>query len=218
VTRRTLELNVNDETRDRVVEAARTAIAERGLHAVRMAHIAELAGMSSGHILYYFKSKDRILAETVAWSEARLADSRHEELAGIEDAQGRLMRYIELYIPGMPRDPYWSLWFEVYGRSPLDPEIAALSTELEQAWIDELADIIALGVRRGEFSQVDPDEFADRFCMMLGGYSMRLVAGRPGISRESTIRRVAAIAARELGFRPSELLSRRKPEPADAEG
>lgn len=194
------------DPRDRVLAAARTAIAERGLHRVRMAHIAELAGMSPGHIFYYFKSKDRILAETLAWSEAQLAESRHEEFARIEDAPRRLIRFIELYVPLGPRDQYWQLWFEVYGRSAVDAEIATLSTELEQAWMGELAEIVALGVRRGEFTPVDPDEFAERFCMMLGGFSMRLVAGRSGLTRESTIQRVASIAAAELGFRLSGLI------------
>jgi AcrR family transcriptional regulator len=194
------------DPRDRVLMAAVTAIAEHGLHSVRMSHIAELAGMSPGHIFYYFKSKDRILAETLAWSEAQLAGPRHEEIESIEGAPGRLMRFIELYIPAGPEDPYWHLWFEVYGRSATDAEIATLSTELEQAWMGELAEIIALGVRRGEFTPVDPDEFAERFTMILGGFSLQLVAARSGVTRESTIRRVSSIAAAELGFRLSGLI------------
>lgn len=203
--RRARKLNVNDETRDRVLEAAMTAIAEQGLHGVRMAHIAELSGMSSGHILYYFKSKDRILAETLAWSEEHLAGPRHAELAGIEDAPGRLVRYIESYLPTGPRDPTWMLWFEVYGLSPVNEEIARLSEELERGWWDELADIVAYGIRRGEFARVDPDEFAERFCLMLGGFSICMIAGRPGATRERTLRRVTSIAASELGFRLSGL-------------
>lgn len=192
-----------EDPRDRVHEAAVMAIAEHGARGVRIAHIAKLAGMSSGHVLYYFKNKEMVLAETLVWSENQLTQQRRDELASIEDAPGRLLRYIEHYVPLGPRDPRQVLWLEVYDRSPGSDEIAALSQKLEDVWYEDLAEIIALGVRRGEFAQVDPDEFADRFNALLGGYSMRVLGGRANSTREDMIKRVVGIAAAELGFRPS---------------
>jgi AcrR family transcriptional regulator len=195
-----------EDPRDRVFEAAMTAIAEHGARGIRVAHIAKLAGMSSGHVLYYFKSKEMILAETLSWSESHLTEQRRAELSAIEDAPGRLLRYIEHYVPLGPRDPRQILWLEVYDRSPASGEISAMSNELENVWYEDLAEIIALGIRRGEFAHVDPEEYAERFNALLGGFSMRVLGGRDGDTREYVIKRVAAIASAELGFRLSAIL------------
>ena len=179
------------------------SIAERGLGRVRMTHIAERAGMSSGHILYYFENKGAIFRETLRWSEGELAERWHAELARIDDVRARLVCFFEIYLPEGPDDPHWALWLEVHDRSLRDHETVAVQDELERVWRGELADIVALGVRRGEFRTVDADEFAERYCMLLDGYGFRLVAGYPGSTRPGTIERIARLAAGELGFRLS---------------
>ncbi len=194
------------DPRDRVHEAAMRAIAEHGARGVRVAHIAKLARMSPGHVLYYFKSKEMILAETLAWSEDQLTRQRRAELATIEDAPSRLLCYIEHYMPLGPRDPRQVLWLEIYDPSPGNDEVAALSNALERVWYEDLAEIVALGIRRGEFARVDPDEFAERFNALLGGFAMRVIGGRDGATRDYAIKRVAGIAAAELGFRLSTAL------------
>jgi AcrR family transcriptional regulator len=203
---REAERRLAAEPRYRVLEAAMTGIAEHGLHRLRLADIAELANMSTGHVLYYFKTKEKILAEALRWSEGQLGQRLRDELATIDDAPSQLMRFIELYVPVGPDDPRWTLWVEVYECSLGNSEIAALASELALVWQDCLADIIALGIRRDEFARVDSDEFADRYCALLGAFSLRIVSERPGAFRESTIRRTATLAANELGFRPSQVL------------
>ena len=190
------------EPRQRVLRAAMAAIAERGVGRVRMTHIAELAGMSSGHILYYFENKGAIFRETLRWSEGELAERWRAELARIEDMPARLVRFVEIYLPQGPDDPHWALWLEVHDRSLRDHETVAVQDELERVWRGELADIMALGVRRGEFRTVDADEVAERYCLLLDGLGFRLIAGYAGWTRRSAIERVTKLAGAELGFRP----------------
>ena len=58
------------EERERlVIQAAVQAISDRGLANVRMSDIAELVGMSPGHITYYFESKSELLMQAIRWSE-----------------------------------------------------------------------------------------------------------------------------------------------------
>src|SRR6478735_12840781 len=52
-----------DEARERAMRAAISVIAEKGTAALRMSDIAARAGMSTGHILYHFGKKDRLLLE-----------------------------------------------------------------------------------------------------------------------------------------------------------
>jgi AcrR family transcriptional regulator len=196
---------VNIDRRQQVLEAARAAIAEHGLSKVRMAHIAELSGMSAGHILYYFKTKDRILVETLRWSESESRQQWQEDLAKIDDAATRLAHFIAFYVPSGPRDPGWALWVEVYGMALASPEIVRGLEELDQAWHDTLEEIVALGIRQGQFRAVDVVEFADRFIALLNGYAMRITVGDPRLDRDGILRRAISVAAGELGVPPSRL-------------
>jgi len=54
-----------------ILSAAVQVICERGLCDTRIADVAVRAGTSSALILYYFESKDRLLAEALAFSEQR---------------------------------------------------------------------------------------------------------------------------------------------------
>lgn len=66
--------------RGRVLRAAMDIIVERGLDGVRLADIARRARMSEGHVLYYFRTKNQILIETLVWSEEQLAGRRQSAI------------------------------------------------------------------------------------------------------------------------------------------
>src|SRR5438093_524635 len=63
VTRRKL----SEVRRRQILQATVTVIGERGLCDTRISDIAERAGASSALVLYYFGSKDRLLAEALAF-------------------------------------------------------------------------------------------------------------------------------------------------------
>src|SRR3972149_9036664 len=108
------------ERRERVMEAALGVIAERGLAATRMSDISERAGMSPGHVLYYFGSKDRVLMEALRHVEDRMHEEAETELASIAPGPGRLRRLLELNLPDGFADPTWTLWLEGWAVAPPD--------------------------------------------------------------------------------------------------
>src|SRR5260370_39915342 len=57
-----------EAARRRAMEAAIAAVAELGGDRVRMADIAARAGMSTGHILYFFRRKAPLLLEALPGS------------------------------------------------------------------------------------------------------------------------------------------------------
>ncbi len=103
--------------REDVLAAAMEMIAERGLEKLTMAALGREVGMSSGHLLYYFRSKDELLLRTLEWSEGRLGAERGRLLSRDAPARDRLDAYVDLYVPGGHRDPHWTLWLEVWNRS-----------------------------------------------------------------------------------------------------
>ena len=57
------------------MEAAVHVIGERGYCDTRIADIAARAGTSSALVIYYFESKDRLLAEALSYSEEQFFDA-----------------------------------------------------------------------------------------------------------------------------------------------
>jgi AcrR family transcriptional regulator len=174
----------NAPPREDVLTAAMDMIAERGLEKLTMAALGREVGMSSGHLLYYFGSKDELLLRTLEWSEGRLGAERSRLLAARGTARERLDAYVDLYVPGGHRDPHWTLWLEVWNRSQnADDDARERQVAIESAWHRDLVALLAEGVSHAEFRPVDPDRFAARLRALLDGFSIHVAIGLRGTDR-----------------------------------
>ncbi|MFL1900185.1 TetR/AcrR family transcriptional regulator [Streptomyces tauricus] len=159
-------------------------IAERGLEKLTMAALGAEVGMSSGHLLYYFRSKDELLLRALEWSEGLLGTERGRLLTRAAPARERLDAYVDLYVPEGHRDPHWTLWLEVWNRSQnADDGARDRQAAIEGAWHRDLVALVAEGVSRGEFRPVDPDRFATRLRALLDGFSIHVAIGLRGTDR-----------------------------------
>ncbi|MEE1789932.1 TetR/AcrR family transcriptional regulator [Streptomyces sp. BE308] len=178
--------------REDVLAAAMATIAERGLDGLTMAGLGREVHMSSGHLLYYFRTKDELLLQTLEWSEDRLGARRRALLARPGTVRERLDAYIALYVPEGHRDPHWALWLEVWNRSrDADDDARVRQGAIEGAWHRDLVALVAEGVSRGEFRAVDPERFATRLRALLDGFSVHVTVGIPGTGRDRVLDRVA---------------------------
>ncbi|MFC4611644.1 TetR/AcrR family transcriptional regulator [Streptomyces maoxianensis] len=177
--------------REELLAAAMATIAERGLDGLTMAGLGREVGMSSGHLLYYFRTKDELLLQTLEWSEGRLGAERSALLSQQAPVAERLDAYVDLYIPDGPRDPHWTLWLEVWNRSQnADSGARARQWAIEGAWHRDLVALLAEGISRGEFRTVDPDRFAARLRALLDGFSVHVAVGIPGTGRPQVLAHV----------------------------
>ncbi|MEV5675317.1 TetR/AcrR family transcriptional regulator [Streptomyces sp. NPDC052164] len=178
--------------REDVLAAAMAMIAERGLDGLTMAGLGREVHMSSGHLLYYFRTKDELLLQTLEWSEDRLGAQRRALLARPGTVRERLDAYIALYVPEGHRDPHWTLWLEVWNRSrDADDDARVRQGAIEGAWHRDLVALVAEGVSRGEFRAVDAERFATRLRALLDGFSVHVTVGIPGTGRDRVLDRVA---------------------------
>ncbi|MFD9035964.1 TetR/AcrR family transcriptional regulator [Streptomyces sp. NPDC059567] len=188
--------------REELLAAAMDTIAERGLDGLTMAGLGREVGMSSGHLLYYFRTKDELLLQTLEWSEGRLGAERSALLSRPGSARERLDGYIDVYVPDGPRDPHWTLWLEVWNRSQnADDDARARQAAIEGAWHRDLVALIAEGVSRGEFRAVDPDRYAARMRALLDGFSVHVAVGIPGTGRDQVIAHVREFVGETLLLR-----------------
>ncbi|WP_327421968.1 TetR family transcriptional regulator [Streptomyces sp. NBC_01527] len=177
--------------REEVLAAAMATIAERGLDGLTMAGLGREVSMSSGHLLYYFRTKDELLLQALEWSEGRLGAQRRELLARQIPVRERLDAYVDLYIPDGHRDPHWTLWLEVWNRSQnADAEARARQAAIERAWHRDLVALLAEGASRGEFRAVDAERYATRLRALLDGFSIHVAIGLPGTDRGGVLAHV----------------------------
>ncbi|MFB7247536.1 transcriptional regulator [Streptomyces populi] len=190
----------NAPPREEVLAAAMEMIAERGLEKLTMAALGREVGMSSGHLLYYFRSKDELLLRTLEWSEGRLGTERGRLLAAPTTARERLDAYVDLYVPDGHRDPHWTLWLEVWNHSQsADDDARERQAAIEGAWHRDLVALLAEGVSRGEFRPLDADRFGARLRALLDGFSIHVAIGLRGTSREQVLSHVKEFLDTSLG-------------------
>ncbi|MFG2297328.1 TetR/AcrR family transcriptional regulator [Streptomyces sp. NPDC048603] len=181
----------NAPPREEVLAAAMATIAERGLDGLTMAGLGRQVGMSSGHLLYYFRTKDELLLQTLEWSEAALGLERRALLSRRGTVADRLAAYVDLYVPEYARDPHWTLWLEVWNRSQnAGPEERERQAAIEGAWHRDLVALLAEGISRGEFRPVDAERVAARARALLDGFSIQLAVGLPTLDRAGILAHV----------------------------
>jgi AcrR family transcriptional regulator len=189
--------------RDRIVATAAEVLRERGLADTRIADVAERAGMSAGHVMYYFSSKDELLLEAVRAAEDRFYDEVVEDLASIASARERLLRLIDLWSPsGDARHApaAWVLWPDLWARSLREPALAAFRESADRRWVGFVAGIVRDGRRSGEFEATDATRFAQQLAAFMDGLALRVVAGDSEVAPAVMRAWCAGFAADRLGF------------------
>jgi AcrR family transcriptional regulator len=188
-----------------ILDAAARVITERGLAETRISDIAAQAGVSPGLILYYFDSKDRLLAEALSFSNDQFYVRTSREIRRLPSAREQLRRLIDLSVPGyLPefgRLDEWALWIEVWVRALRDVAMAKEREALDERWRSQIADIVRGGAASGEFDEgADPDAFALHLASLMDGLAIQVAMNDPKVSPERMHRTCLEVAARELGF------------------
>lgn len=196
---------ITKDRRQEILSAAAQVITDRGLAETRIQDIAEACGVSTGLILYYFESKDRLLAEALTFANDQFYLRTSREIRRIPSAREQLRRVIDLSVPGyLPeygRLDEWALWIEVWVRALRDPEMAKDREALDQRWRSQLAEIIRGGQGSGEFSSAeDPDELALRIAALMDGLAIQVIMDDSVVTTERMHRTCIEVSAQVLGF------------------
>jgi AcrR family transcriptional regulator len=190
--------------RQEILRAAAEVISGRGVCEARIADIAERAGVSAGLVVYYFESRDRLLAEALDYAETAFYQQIIGELETLDSARDQLVRLIQRSCPpdgGAEELADWTLWLELWSRALRDPVVAERREQLDRRWRSVIADIVRAGRRSLEFAPVDVDEFALRLSTMMDGLAVQVMLGDRDVTSQRMLDVTLGMAARELGFK-----------------
>lgn len=180
--------------RPAILTAAAEVISERGVQNTRISDVAERAGTSAPGVLYWFPTKDELLAEALTFSDDRFYDSLTEELEGLGSASERLARLVEQW--PSDGDSETVLWMELWVRALRDPKLAETRERLDRRWREALAEVIREGQASGEFGGDDADDLALLLGALMDGYAIQLALGDPAVTTDLVRRHCLRLAMR----------------------
>lgn len=178
-------------------------IAERGFDDTRISDVAERAGVSPALVVYYFKTRERLLTETVRLGEESWYAAVDERLRVHDSAIDRLTEIVALTcfaddISGVPEP--WSLWLDLWAQSVHNPTVSSVRQEFDSRWRTTLREIVFEGQRSGEFREIDAEEFALAFSALLDGFAVQFALQDPDVEPDRAFRLSMTFASEHLGF------------------
>ena len=177
-----------------MLAAAAEVIAERGLAATRIADVAERAGTSPPAVLYWFESKDELLAEALTVDEERFYAELTERMAALTGPRERL----RLILEASAREYDLTLWMELWTRALRDRPTGLARKRLDGRWRGEIANVIREGQAAGEFGEADAGETALVLAALLDGLSVQVTLRDPAVGSRRMLAMSVEVAERLL--------------------
>src|SRR5215468_11277583 len=155
--------SVVKETRQRqLIDATISTIGRVGYSGTTLNHVAGAAGLSPGIVNFYFKSKDQLLAATLA----QLAEE-HESLwlakiaAAGGSPEGGLDAMIEAdFDPTICTLDKVVVWFAFWAEAQSRPLYRSVVSELEERYFQQTHAFCAELVEKGGYVGIDPGDVA----------------------------------------------------------
>jgi AcrR family transcriptional regulator len=133
-----------------LIRSTYRVIARQGGHRMSLQDIADEAGVSKGLILYHFKTKDRLLLETMRWALLGTALRIRERISGVEDTREAIAALVEAVFigPEANRD-FYLLYLDLVEHAARVPSYKGLYSLTHQIVNGLYAEVIQEGVDRG---------------------------------------------------------------------
>ena len=166
-----------EQRRLQLIKATMRSIARRGLSDTTMATVASLAGLSQGIINLHFKSKERLLVETLRYvtDDYRQAWERALENAGPASAD-KLTALIDVDFEKAVCDRNkLAVWFAFWGESKSRPTYRKLCTERDEEYLRVLTGLCQDLIDGGGFTGLDAEIIASGLSAMSEGLWLDLL-------------------------------------------
>jgi AcrR family transcriptional regulator len=155
-------------------------IAERGVAATRIADVAERSGVSPPAVLYWFDTKEQLLAEALTADDDRFYEEVSERLEEAATPAERMVVLIESAAAGADE---FALWMELWTWALRDADLRAARERFDARWRAAIERVIADGVAAAEFgADVDPAGAALTIAALIDGLTVQAALGDPEVS------------------------------------
>lgn len=162
---------IKEARQKQLIEATISSIGRHGYAGTTLNHVAGAAGLSPGIVNFYFKSKDQLLAATLA----KLADEYESIwMAAIESGRHSPAAALEAMLeadfhPTTCTHEKVVVWFAFWSEAQSRPLYKSVVSELEERYHQQTKALFAALIEEGGYSDVDADAAAIGINAMVDG-------------------------------------------------
>jgi AcrR family transcriptional regulator len=186
------------EKAQRIIDAMRASVAERGIAGSTFEHVAREAGVSRGLLHYYFGTKERLLVEVIRRdTDLRLARLNQglEPTRSVDDVVGAMVASLQETLEEEPE--YFLLLFELFTALRRAPDIEREIAEMSTRTRERLAEILRTKEQQGVVKlRYDAEAVVDYLFATGDGFAFQILTN-PGHDATPALK-VAMAAARYL--------------------
>ena len=205
----------NEARRRAMLQAAAELIAERGFGETRIADVAKRAGTSSGLVIYYFGTRDRLLVDALRFSEEAYYEAAATLLGEEPDFRKRLLdarRVVVRARAARARSAAPGACGWTSGRPPCATPRSARPASSSTAAGATCSSASSARARSPVPSTADVDarQFALSFTVVLDGLSTQVALDDPEITSDVAYDIGMEYAEQRLGLPPSKRRAKKR--------
>jgi AcrR family transcriptional regulator len=170
--------SLSGEKAQRIVEAMRRSVAQRGTAGSTFDHVSREAGVSRGLLHYYFGTKEQLLVEAVRRDcelRMQLLERRLASAQSPEDYIDLMAQNLQETVHEEPE--FVTLVFELFTLSRRNEDIATEYAGLMQRMRGQVAAMLAVAQREGILRlHAEPEAVAEILFSLADGLALRMLA------------------------------------------
>jgi len=162
-----------------LIKATLSAVAKKGFAETTMADVAREARLSQGIINLHFRSKDKLLEETLRFlaAEYKQAWEHTLERAGADVAE-RLRALVELdFDRTMCERNKLAVWFAFWGEAKTRPTYRKLCAERDREYDSVMIELCRELIAQGGYENVDAEDVTNGLSAMSSGLWLDMLMG-----------------------------------------
>ncbi|MFE4398936.1 MULTISPECIES: TetR/AcrR family transcriptional regulator [Streptomycetaceae] len=186
--------------REQLVLAATEAVGRHGLAQLRVADIADAAGVARGSVSYYFSDIGELLQQVYQRAADRFFTSRSAVAAALPDARDKLVACARLGLPDGPDDELALVLYEFSSATHDNPVYSALAQSLFDRQVALYASILEIGRAQGHFEPTGPAlDLAANLVVLEDGYGLHIVSRNASLTPERSLELLLGYARTATG-------------------
>ncbi|MGP0103633.1 MAG: TetR/AcrR family transcriptional regulator [Solirubrobacteraceae bacterium] len=169
--------SLSGEKAQRIIDAMRRSVAQRGTAASTFDHVSREAGVSRGLLHYYFGTKEQLLAEAVRRDCELRLERLEQQLSTARTADDFIDLMAQSLHETVSEDPdFVTLVFELFILSRRNADIAVEYAGLMRSTREHVAGMLAAAQREGVLRlHAEPDAVAEVLFSIGDGFALRML-------------------------------------------
>ncbi|MFD5391454.1 TetR/AcrR family transcriptional regulator [Streptomyces sp. NPDC127074] len=186
--------------REQLIRAASRAISAQGLSRLKVAGVADSAGVTRGSVHYYFRDLSELLVQVHKRALERFFTNRAAVAEATDDARDQLVESVRRGIPDGPDDELAVVLCEFNTAIRDDPLFSTLTQSRYDRQVTMYAAILEIGVAQGHFTLSEPaTDVASNIVSLEDSYLLHIVSRNESLPPRRALELILSYARTATG-------------------